>query len=69
MYMVCTVIITKEDDTYIAKDARTNVADQGVTIEESLSNIKEALELYYDDNNNPIPENEVFFTTSLEVSV
>lgn len=67
--MVCTVIITKEDDTYIAKDARTNVADQGATIEEALSNLKEALELYYVDNNNPISENEVFFTTSLEVSV
>ncbi len=69
MNMVCTVIITKEDDKYIAKDARTSVADQGDTIEEALSNLKEALELYYDDNNNQIPQNEVFFTTSLEVCV
>ena len=67
--MVCTVIITKEDDTYIAKDARTNVADQGDTIEEALRNLKDALELYYDDNNNLIPENEVLLTTSLEVCV
>ena len=69
MNMVCTVIITKEDDTYIAKDVRTSVADQGDTIEEALSNLKEALELYYDDNDDQIPQNEVFFTTSLEVCV
>ena len=67
MNMVCTVIITKEDNTYIAKDVRTGIADQGDTIEEALSNLKDALELYYDDND--IPENEVFFTTSLEVCV
>ena len=69
MIMVCTVIITKEDDTYIAKDARTSVADQGDTIEEALCNLKEALELYYDDNKNQKPENEVLLTTSLEVCV
>ncbi|MBR7089720.1 MAG: type II toxin-antitoxin system HicB family antitoxin [Lachnospiraceae bacterium] len=69
MNMVCTVIITKEDDTYIAKDVRTNIADQGDTIEEALGNLKQALELYYDDNNNLKPEDEVLLTTSLEVCV
>ena len=42
------VTITKEDDMYIAKDIKTGIADQGSTIEESLSNLKETLELYYD---------------------
>lgn len=67
--MVCTVIITKEDDTYIAKDVRTNVADQGDTIEDVLCNLKSALELYYADNESDKPENELILTTSLEVCV
>lgn len=44
-------LITKEDNTYIAKDIATSVADQGNTIDEALHNLKEALELYYEDDN------------------
>ena len=47
--MICTVAIFKEDDMFIAKDLRTSVVDQGDTIDEALSNLKEALELYYED--------------------
>ena len=49
LYMICTVAIFKEDDMFIAKDLRTSVVDQGDTIDEALSNLKEALELYYED--------------------
>ena len=66
--MVCTVAISKEDDTYIAKDIRTSVVDQGDSVEEALSNLKAALELYYDDNDEKIPEG-IMYTTSLEVCV
>lgn len=47
--MICTVVITKEEGVYIAKDLRTSVTDQGDTIEEALSSLKGALELYYDE--------------------
>lgn len=47
--MTSKVIITKEDGVYVAKDLITDVADQGDTMEEALSNLKEALELYYDE--------------------
>lgn len=46
--MLCTVAVTKEDDIYIAKDISTSVASQGTTPENALSNLKEAMELYYD---------------------
>ncbi len=46
--MVCTVVVMKEDEGFVAKDLRTSVADQGDTIEEALSNLKAALELYYE---------------------
>ena len=48
MSMICNVIVTKEDDTYIAKDLQTSVADQGDTLAEALKNLGEALELYYE---------------------
>ena len=67
--MVCTVAITKEDDMYIAKDIQTSIADQGSTIEEALSNLKEALELYYDGNKSATESGKVLYTTSLEVCV
>ena len=68
--MICTVAVTKEDDTFIAKDIRTSVVDQGDTIEEALNNLKEALELYYEGNvSKDFDNHTLLFTTSLEVSV
>ena len=67
--MICTVVVSKEDDTYIAKDLRTNVVDEGTTVEEALSNLKDALELFYDDYKETIPSNVLMYTTSLEVCV
>ena len=68
MSMICTVVVIKEDDVYIAKDIRTSVVDQGNTMEEALANLKAALELYYDDNRSEMNEN-IIYTTSLEVHV
>lgn len=42
------VLITKENDWYIASSLETNVVSQGKTIEESIANLKEALELYFE---------------------
>jgi len=69
LYMICTVAIFKEDDMFIAKDLRTSVVDQGDTIDEALSNLKEALELYYEDDDHIEDFEDVVFTTSVEVSV
>ena len=46
------VLITKENDWYVASSLETNVVSQGKTIEESIANLKEALELYFEGNNN-----------------
>ena len=67
MSMICNVIVTKEDDTYIAKDLQTSVADQGDTLEEALMSLRDALTLYYEDN-TPVETEHVFYTT-LEVNV
>ena len=49
-----TAAITKEDDWFVARCLEVEIASQGPTIEESLSNLREALELYYEDE--PAPE-------------
>ena len=63
------VLITKEDGWYVASSVETNVVSQGHTIEEALENLKEALELYYEDNSNINVENNVCLMTSLEVTI
>lgn len=61
------VVIEKEEDWYVAKCIDNNVASQGNTIEEALKNLKEAIELYYEDE-EPIKPKDIFVTT-LEVLI
>lgn len=61
------VIIQKEEKWYVAKCIDNNVASQGKTIEEALNNLKEALELYIQDE-EPVKPKEIFVTT-LEVAI
>ena len=61
------VIIEKEEKWYVAKCIDNNIASQGLTIEEALKNLKEAIELYYEDE-EPIMPKDIFVTT-LEVVV
>ena len=43
------VIVQKDDTWYVAKCIDNSVASQGKTVEDALDNLKEALELYYED--------------------
>ncbi len=61
------VIIQKEENCYVAKCIDNNVASQGKTIEEAMKNLKEALELYMQDEKPEKPK-EIFITT-LEVAI
>lgn len=61
------VIIQKEENWYVAKCLDNNIASQGKTIEEAMKNLKEALELYIQDE-EPVKPKEIFITT-LEVAV
>ena len=68
MSLKITVIVLKEDNWYVAKCLENNVASQGKTIEESLSNLREAIALYYEDEQPEIEEKQVFLTT-MEVAI
>lgn len=44
-----TAVIYKEEDIYIAECPEVGTVSQGATIEEALSNLKEATELYLEE--------------------
>lgn len=67
MSLKYSVIIEKEENWYVAKCIDNNIASQGKNIEDALKNLKEAIELYYEDE-EPINPKEIFVTT-LEVVV
>lgn len=67
MYIRYNVIIQKEEKWYVAKCIDNNVASQGKTIEEAMKNLKEALELYY-ENEEPVLPKETYVTT-VEVTI
>ena len=60
-------IITEEDGGFVALNPDTNVASQGNSLNEALSNLKEALELYFEETNPNkdiiMPQNSTFLTT------
>ena len=60
-------IITKEDDWFVALCPELDIASQGRTQEEALSNLREAVGLYLEDEDASIPEVPPVITT-FEVS-
>jgi predicted RNase H-like HicB family nuclease len=44
-----TAAVSRENDWYVARCLEVEVTSQGTTVEESLANLKEALELYFED--------------------
>ena len=44
-----TALITKEEETYIARCPETGTVSQGFTIEEAVENLKEATELFLEE--------------------
>ena len=48
-----TAAITKEDELFVARCLEVDIASQGTTVEDSLANLQEALELYFEDEPAP----------------
>ena len=51
--MELTVLVWKEDKWYIAFDPVTGIASQGRSVGEALDNLREALELYFEEEEVP----------------
>ena len=67
--MICPVLITNEENWRVATDINTGIASQGKTMEEAMENLKEALELYYEDVPVPECQNTQVYLTTMEVSL
>jgi len=64
---IFTAIIHKEDTLYVAECAEVGTASQGNSIEDAISNLKEATELYLEEF--PLQESQHPFLTTFEVAV
>ncbi len=47
--------VTEENELFVAQCLEVNVASQGMTVQEALSSLREALELYFEDQPVPSP--------------
>jgi predicted RNase H-like HicB family nuclease len=45
-------VVYKEDKYYVSQCLNVDVSSFGSTVEEAVENLTEALELYFEDNNN-----------------
>lgn len=48
--MLFTAVVTREGNLFVALAPDVDVVSQGETIEDALANLKEALELYFEDD-------------------
>ena len=53
-------VVWQEDDWYIAKCLDVEVTSQGSTKKKALSNLQEALELYFEDDSEKLSEIDSF---------
>jgi len=58
-------IVTEEDGGFVALNPDTEVASQGDTIDAALANLKEALELYFEETETQNKGNDIPHATFL----
>ncbi|NJL82818.1 MAG: type II toxin-antitoxin system HicB family antitoxin [Chloroflexaceae bacterium] len=61
-----TVILYKEDGMYVAECPEVGTVDQGETIEQAITGLREATRLYLEEFS--LPETSPRFVTSIEVN-
>jgi predicted RNase H-like HicB family nuclease len=49
MSFIGTIIIKEEEDWFVATCLENDIASQGKTMNEAIDNLKEAIALYYED--------------------
>ncbi|MHC6202004.1 type II toxin-antitoxin system HicB family antitoxin [Breznakiellaceae bacterium SP9] len=67
-----TIIIKQEEEWFVASCLENNSASQGKTIDTAIENLKEAIALYYEDENEEeviLPKNDHVYITTLEMAL
>ncbi len=67
MTQTFTAVLHKEEDLYVAECPEVGTVSQGHTIEEAMSNLQEATELYLEEF--PVPQVTKPFLTTFEARV
>lgn len=49
-----TAVVSRDGDWYVARALEIELASQGETVEAALSNLREAAELYFEDEPAPV---------------
>jgi predicted RNase H-like HicB family nuclease len=57
--MRLTAAVTPEEGLYVAQCLEVDVASQGETVEDALANLREALELYFEDAPAKVASNPI----------
>ena len=65
--MKLSAILHKEGDWYVSLCPQLDIASQGKTVEEAVSNLQEAVELYLEDEDITVPDSTPI-VTMFEVS-
>ncbi|PSB27713.1 type II toxin-antitoxin system HicB family antitoxin [Chlorogloea sp. CCALA 695] len=61
-----TAVIHKEENIFVANCPEIGTVSQGESVEEAITNLKEATELYLEEF--PLPDNNLPITTTFEAS-
>jgi len=68
-----TVKIEQEESRYVATCLENNIASQGKTIDEAMTNLREAISLYYEDEDKMdelnFMQSEQVYITRLEMAI
>ena len=62
-----TAVLHREEDMYVAECPEIGTVSQGKTIDEAVSNLKEATELYLEEF--PVKEKRKTWLTTFEVAI
>ena len=62
-----TAVLHKEEDVYVAECPEVGTVSQGKNIDEAVSNLKEATELYLEEF--PVKEKRKTWLTTFEVAI
>jgi predicted RNase H-like HicB family nuclease len=62
-----TATVTRDGDWYVARCLEVEVASQGETIEAALANLREALELYFEDQPAPVQDGPIVAPVEIRI--
>lgn len=65
--MLLSAVIRKEGRLYVASALELDIASQGKSPEEAVANLKEAVELYLEDEDAIRPSGRAVYMTTFEV--